>query len=435
MGKKGKLAVAATALIVVVGASVFAAARGRNKGTEVLLEPVQRRDLEAIVSGNGYIRPRRRVDIQSDIMGRIVELSVAEGQRVTRGQLLLRIDPTQLEAAVQRATAAVSEAQAREAQAGANLLQAERALERTRALASNGPESLVSRQALEEAETQVEVQQQMLEMARFGVAQARGTLDEARDRVTKTIIRSPMDGVITRLNVDEGETAIVGTTNNPGSLLMTVADLSVMEAVIRVDETDLPDLSIGDSAAVRIDAFPRQTFAGRVTEIAHSSTRPPTSQNAAAQAQAQAVDFEIVITLEDPPDDLRSDLSTSADVVTAVRPAVLAIPIIALTVRERGSMESVPQEDPAAQAAADAAREALDLEGVFVARDGKAHFVPVQVGISGKEFFELISGLTEQDSVIAGPYDAVRSLAEGDPVRRMTEPEEARAGAARAQGS
>jgi HlyD family secretion protein len=122
-------------------------------------------------------------------------------------------------------------------------------------------------------------------------------------------------------------------------------------------------------------------------------------------------------------------------VVTAVRPAVLAIPIIALTVRERGSMESVPQEDPAAQAAADAAREALDLEGVFVARDGKAHFVPVQVGISGKEFFELISGLTEQDSVIAGPYDAVRSLAEGDAVRRMTEPEEARAGAARAQGS
>jgi HlyD family secretion protein len=434
MGKKGKLAVAAAAIIVVAGASIFAAVRGRNKGTEVLLEPVQRRDLEAIVSGNGYIRPRRRVDIQSDIMGRIVELGVAEGQRVSRGQLLLRIDPTQLEAAVQRATAAVSEAQAREAQASANLLQAERALERTRALAANGPESLVSRQALEEAETEVKVQQQMLAMARFGVAQARGTLDEARDRVTKTIIRSPMDGVITRLNVDEGETAIVGTTNNPGSLLMTVADLSVMEAVIRVDETDLPDLSIGDSAAVRIDAFPRQTFVGRVTEIAHSSTRPPTSQNA-AQTQAQAVDFEIVITLGDPPAGLRSDLSTSADVVTAVRPGVLAIPIIALTVRERDSTVAVPQEDPAAQAAADAARASLDLEGVFVVRDGKAHFVPVQVGISGKEYFELISGLTEQDSVIAGPYDAVRSLAEGDPVRRMMESEEARAGAARAQGS
>ncbi len=417
MGKKAKLGIAAGALIVLVGTILILGNTRRGSGPEVRLDPVKRRDLEAIVAGNGYIRPHRRVDIQADIIGRIIQLSVVEGQQVSRGQFLLRIDPTQYEAAVERARAAVNQAQAQAAQARAQLLQAERAYERTQALAS-GQQSLVSQQALEEAGTQLEVQKELLQAARHGVAQARGSLNEALDQLSKTVIRSPMDGVVTRLTVDEGETAIMGTMNNPGSLLLTVADLSIMEAVIKVDETDVPGLEVGDSAAVQIDAFPRRTFVGRVTEIAHSSVRPPGSQNQGMPTQGQAVDFEIVIRLDDPPPGLRSDLSTTADVVTAVRPSVLTIPIIALTVRERDTLQAVRQEDPAAEAAAETLRGTGDVEGVFVIRDGKAHFQPVQVGISGREHFEVLAGLTEKDSVIAGPYEAIRSLTHGARVRR-----------------
>jgi HlyD family secretion protein len=231
-----------------------------------------------------------------------------------------------------------------------------------------------------------------------------------------------MDGVITRLNVDAGETAIVGTMNNPGSLLLTVADLSIMEAVVRVDETDVPEVAIGDSATIQIDAFPRQSFTGTVTEISHSSVRPPESQQQGT-GQGQAVDYEVVIQLDAPPAGLRSDLSASADVSTDSRVNALAIPILALTVRERGQIEALPNEDPAARAAGEQARtENEDVEGVFVVREGKAQFVPVVTGITGREHFEVLSGLAEGDSVVAGPYDAIRSLENGAAVRRMTAP-------------
>jgi HlyD family secretion protein len=350
---------------------------------------------------------------------------VKEGHTVQRGQVLLRIDPTQYEASVARAQAAVSESRAREAQTRANLLQAERAHERLRELAGSD-QNLVSRQQLEEAETQLRVQRELLTAAGFGVAQARSALDEARDRLSKTVIRAPMDGVITRLNVEEGSTAIVGTMNNPGSLLLTVADLSSMEAVVRVDETDLPKIQIGDSATISIDALPRQKFTGHVTEIGYSAVRSPLQQNAPTTGQGQAIDYEIVITLANPPAALRSDLSVTADVVTGRRDQALSIPIIALTVRERPATEAIPNEAPAAQLAADAAQDdgladgdKLDQEGVFVVREGKAVFVPVSVGIAGQGYFEVLSGVVSGDSVVAGPYEAIRSLEEGRTVRNM----------------
>src|SRR5690606_9229104 len=278
--------------------------------------------------------------------------------------VLLRIDPTQYEAAVARARAGVSEALAREAQARANLLQAERMLTRARALAEQDS-NFVSRQALEEAETEVRIQTELAQAAAYGVAQARAALGEAEDRLAKTVIRAPIDGVVTRLAVEEGETAIVGTMNNPGSLLLTISDLGLMEAVIRVDETDVPEIELGDSAKISIDAFPRRSFVGRVAEIGHSAVRPPGVSG--APTQGQAVDFEVVIRLEDPPAGLRPDLSAPADIVTATRGSARAIPIIALTVRERGAVEVLPQEERAAQAAASALDEAsTDEEGVFV---------------------------------------------------------------------
>ena len=201
--------------------------------------------------------------------------------------------------------------------------------------------------------------------------------------------------------------------NNPGSLLLTVSDLSVMEAVVRVDETDVPFIAVGDSTALSIDAFPRQKFTGRVTEISHSSTLDPTTRG--MSQQTQAVDFEIVITLDAPPATLRPDLSATAEIVTDTRVSALAIPIIALTVREKKDLEAIVSEQEEAQAAAAAimASAEEDIEGVFIIRDGRAHFMPVTIGITGREHFEVLAGLSEADSVVAGPYEAVRRLNDG----------------------
>jgi HlyD family secretion protein len=419
MTRKAKKLVAAG--VVLVGLAALAAAgvtasRTQRGAVEVRVEPVTSRDLVAAVTASGWIKPRRAVDVQSDVMGRIVELAVQEGDAVSRDQLLLRIDPTQYEAAVARAKAAVSESLAREAQVRANLLLAEQALARLRGMSQREPD-LVSRQSLEEAETQVTVQRALHEAATYGVAQARATLEEAEDRLAKTVIRAPIEGIVTRLNVEMGETAIVGTTNNPGSLLLTISDLSVMETVVRIDETDVPYIKLGDSTTITIDAFPRQSFTGRVTKIGHSAVRPP--GQAQAGTQAQAVDFEVVVTLDAPPPQLRPDLSATAEVVTATKLGVPAIPIIALTVRDRQELEAVPQEDPAARQIAAQAGEHRDIEGVFIVRDGIARFVPVEVGIAGREHFEVLHGLAVGDSVVAGPYDAIRTLQDGAAVRRQ----------------
>ncbi|MGQ0560475.1 MAG: efflux RND transporter periplasmic adaptor subunit [Gemmatimonadota bacterium] len=420
MKKRTKVVFGITALVVVGAIGAGAAASRNNAGVEVRLEPVKQRDLVAIVSASGWIRPHRRVDVQADIMGRIVELRVREGDEVRKGEVLLRIDATQYEAALARARAAVSEALAREAQARAGAIQAKRAADRARALAAGG-ENLISKQAFEDAITQHEVQTELLKAAEYGVQQARAGLRETQDRLDKTIIRAPMEGVITRLEVEEGETAIVGTMNNPGSLLLTVADLDVMEAVIRVDETDVPELKLGDSASVEIDAFPDRQFTGRVTEISHSSTRNPESLQQQGGASTQSVDFEIVIQLQNPPATLRSDLSATAEVVTATRRNVLSIPIIALTVRERGNVKSLPSEDKDAEKAGKVAErdKSEDQEGVFVIRDGKAQFVQVRTGITGREHFEVLEGLTARDTVVAGPYEAIRSLENGKLLRSL----------------
>ncbi len=404
------------AVVVFAVASANMMAR-RRSGVEVRIEEVRRQDLVASVTASGWIRPRRTVDVQADIMGRITELHVEEGQVVRSGDILLRIDPTQYEAAVARARAAVSEALARQAQARANLIQAERALERARAIAARDS-TLVSAQQLEEAETNAAVQRELFEAARYLVEQARAALGEAEDRLAKTTIRAPMDGVITRLNVEEGETAIVGTMNNPGSLLLTISDLSVMEAVVRVDETDVPLITLGDSAVIRIDAYRRETFTGRVTEIGHSAVNPPSSMMQTG-AGGQSVDFEVVITLDNPPASLRPDLSATAEIITARRDNVLAIPIIALTVRDAGDLEPLPQEGASARAAA-ADRTRTDQEGVFVVREGKVEFRPVRIGITGREHFEVLEGLAEGDSIVAGPYDVIRTLQNGQVVRPMT---------------
>lgn len=422
MRRRTKYLIGGAALVVVLGGATLASLASQDRGgTAVRIEAATTRDLVATVRASGWVRPRRSVDIQSDLMGRVVELSVEEGDSVTAGQLLLRLDPTPYEAAVSQARAAVSEARAREAQARASLLQAQQEEGRTRTLRER---NLVSPQTLEQAETEARVQEALHEASEHSVAQATAQLEEAEDQLGKTVIGAPMAGIVTRLDIEEGEMAIVGTMNNPGSLLLTVSDLAVMEAVLRIHETDVPQIEIGDSVAVEIDAFPRSVFTGGVTRIGHSALHPPEEMAQAGSTQSQAIDFEVVVTLDEPPATLRPDLSATGEVVTGRSSGVVAVPIIALTIRELPPLEAVAEEGPGGEAATSLMEQRpQDQEGVFVVRDGRAHFVPVEVGITGTEHFEIADGLSAGDSVVAGPYDAIRLLEDGDEVRPMGNPD------------
>ncbi len=430
MSKRGKIITGILVVLVLGSATVISIVQGGGgRGSEVRMEEVQARDLVATVTVSGNIRARRAVDISADVMGRIIELNVEEGDDVEEGEVLLRIDPSQLEAAVSRAQATLSQARAQAAQQRANLLRAERDNNRMASLWARDS-TLVSRQQVEDAETNLEVAQALFEAAEYGVSQADAALEETQDQLAKTIITAPMSGKVTRLNVEAGETVVLGTMNNPGSLILTISDLSVVEAVLEVDETDVPEIALGDSAILELDAFPDRTFTGRVTEIGNSAIRPPSQT--AGTGQVAAIDFEVVITLDDPGLQLRPDLSATADIITATRTAALAIPIISLTVRDPlgDSVAAVRQtEEEASDSQAESrpegpvarSQQSQEIEGVFIVRDGKALFTPVEIGITGQEHFEVISGIQAGDTVVAGPYQRIRELKDGDPVRQMEE--------------
>lgn len=401
---------------VIIGISVaavlgltatFAVLRQRDREVEVRVETIERRDLEEIVTASGNIRARRTVDVSSDVQGRVQELLVDEGDDIVAGQTLLRLEPDQYRAALSRAEASLAQARSQENQQVANLTQARRDLDRLLQLRARDS-LLVSRQQLDDAETTVEVQEALVEAARNGVSVAEAGVEEDTDRLSKTVFTAPMTGRITRLNVEEGETVIIGTMNNPGSLVLTISDLSVIEVVLQVDETEVSKISMGDSATVRIDAFPDKTFAGHVTEIGNSAIDPPSEQPANQQA---AIDFEVVLTLAPTEAPLRPDLSATADIIVESREAVVAVPIIALTVRDGDDVSDALDGPSADDGVPD------DVEGVFVVDAGTVAFVPVQIGIAGQEYFEVLSGLAEGDSVVAGPYQRIRELQTGDEIR------------------
>jgi HlyD family secretion protein len=415
MQTKTKVLIAIAVIAVLGSSAALSVTKGRNKGVEVRMEAIARRDLVEIVTASGNIRARRAVDMSSDVSAKVSQLLVEEGDDVTASQVLLRLDPAQYQAGVSRSEAALLQAQANESQQAANRIQAQRNLDRVQGLRARDS-LLVSRQQLDDAATALDIAEAQLRAAQFGVSQARAALEEAEDRLSKTIIRAPMDGKITRLNVEEGETVIIGTMNNPGSLILTISDLSVIEVVVQVDETDVPEISLGDSVSVRIDAFPNTPFTGRVTEIGNSAIRPPSQQTTGQQA---AIDFEVVVTLDPTEVELRPDLSATADIVTATRRDVLAVPIIALTVREQVE-DSTAAPKPTA---GPRPREPTEEEGVFVVSEGKVTFTKVGIGIAGQEYFEILSGLAEGDTVVAGPYQRIRLLDDGSIVRRMESPD------------
>jgi HlyD family secretion protein len=396
--------------LVAGGAAAYQINKKKHAGTEVRLEQAVRRDLVSAVTASGKIEAKTSVDISADITGRIIRIAVREGDLVSRGQFLIQIDPAQYQAAVSRAQGVVGSTEATLTQARANLDQAERAWNRARQLTQLGP-NLIAPEAAEQARTSYDVAQANWQATRAQLEQSRASLQEARDNLAKTRLTSPIAGRVVRLAVEEGEVAVPGTFSRETGLLMTVADLSVILAKVQVDETDVVRLSANDSVQVTIDAYPDTTFTGRVTEISHSAQL--TATQTASGSNDRAVDFDVEVTLDNPPRDVRPDLSCTARMVTDTRSRALSIPIIALTVRDH---ERVPIEDSTMDTTR-LKKLGKEAEGVFVVRDGKATFRPVKVGIAGDEYFEVVDGLREGETIVAGTYQAIRDLKDGARVR------------------
>ena len=407
MSRRTRVVVAIVVMLaIVVSLTVVANQRQKGRGTEVRLEEVGTRDLTAIVTASGKIEAKTKVDISADITGRITRLYVREGDLVEPGQILVQIDPAQYQSAVSRAEAFLASSDANLLQSRANMDQAKRQMDRSLAIQQTNAD-LIAREVVEQAQQQYEVSLATFQANRAAVDQAKASLQEAKDNLAKTRLFSPIAGRVVRLAVEEGEVAVPGTFSRETGLLMTVADLSVVLAKVDVDETDVVRLSPGDSVGITIDAFPDTTFIGRVTKISNSA------KLTAAAGGDQAVDFEVEVTLDNPPSDVRPDLSATARIITDVRPQALSIPIIALTVREH---EAVPNETSGTPAATDTKKK--ETEGVFVVMNGMAHFRPVKVGIAGDEYFEVLHGVQPGDTVVAGPYQAIRDLKDSTRVRQ-----------------
>lgn len=393
--------------VLAVGGFTAAKLKGGDKATEVRMEAVQKRDLVASVTASGQVQPVTKVDVAADISGRIVRLAVKEGDIVKRGQFLLEIDPAQYQAAVQRSEAAVASARASVAQAKANLDQASRNYARSMEIKKTNA-SLISEEALEQLKTAVEVNTALMESASQNADQSAASLREARSNLARTTILAPMSGKITRLVVEQGETAVPGTFNKDAATLLTIADLSKFETKVKVDETDVARISLGDSAVIQIDAFPDTTFVGRVVEIANSSVKAV----GATSSTEQAIDYEVTIQLLDPPAETRPDFSATAKVVTDIRNAVLTIPIIALTVRENETLTGDTAGIPGQTKKKEVGKK--DVEGVFVVgADNKVTFRPVKVGIAGDKYFEVLTGVKEGEKIVGGTYQAIRELKDG----------------------
>jgi len=418
MKKRTKWSVAGVLILAVLIIGITSAMKGRNKATEVRMEKVQRRDLVASVTASGQVQPHTKVNVSADITGRVVRLAVQEGQMVTRGQFLLEVDPSQYQANAERATAGVASARAQVAQARPALTQAQRNYDRLLALKKANP-TLVSDEQIEQLRTQVEVAQAQLEAAVHSVDQATASMRDARSSLSKTTITAPMSGRITRLNVEEGESAIMGTLNKDAAMLLTISDMSLLETKVKVDETDVSRVKIGDSTVIQLDAFPDTTFVGRVSEISNSSVKGASTGGQAASAD-QAIDYEVTIQLLNAPPETRPDFSATAKIITDQRKGALSIPIIALTVRE--DEDPIAKEDSGALTlgrrapAKEVGRR--DVEGVFVVgKDSKVSFRPVKVGIAGEKFFEVLTGLKEGEEIVGGTYQAIRELKDGAVVK------------------
>jgi HlyD family secretion protein len=371
----------------------------------VTVDKVQLQDLTSIVSASGEIKPKKNINISAQVPGRIIKIGVEEGDEVKAGDFLLALDSTQYEANADRDQNFIRAANADLIQAEARLQRDKNSLDRLQKLFAD---DLISKDQLEQAQSQFDVTAAQTNAIRFQIKQAEASLKSTLDNLAKTTFRSPIDGVITSLRVEEGEVAIIGTMNNPGTVLLTIADLSVMEVEVEVDETDVVGVSLGQEAKVRVDAFPNTVFSGKVTEVGSSAIQRTTGVSTTQESK----DFKVVVTLDNPDRKLKPGLSASADVIVAEKKQALAVPISSLVLRDK----------PNAEKNAAAGEE----EGVYVVEAGRVKFVPVGKGITGGMMIEITSGLAQGQEIVTGPYASLRELKDGVLIKTETKKEPAK---------
>jgi len=388
----------AVVAVIIVAAGLIIARSKRETPPDVTTEVIARKTLVSKVSANGSIDAQRKVDLSANVMGQIVNLAVREGDQVDKGDFLLQIDQAQLEATAAGAAASLNALFHDRDATRASAIDAQRTLDRAQ---KSYDDELIPISELDRARTALDSAEAQVQAIEQRIAQARANLAGARDTLSKTKMVSPIAGTVTRLPVEEGEVAVIGTMNNPGTVLMTISDMGVVEAVMEVDETDIPQVALGQTAEVTIDAYGDRIFEGLVTEVGSSPIETLTSE---------AINFEVKIQLAEPPTTVRPGFSCSADIITDTRDDVIAAPIQALVVREK------PADDGGRP---------TDEEGVYVLNEeeGTVRFAVVEAGITGDTEIEILSGLEEEHVVITGPFRVLREINDGDKVT-PPEPEE-----------
>ena len=457
MKRKWKILIIVVALVT-LGVGVYASTVYSRRGiVTVQTGRVVRQELASVVTASGEIKPRNYINIGANAQGQLTQILVKEGDRVRKGQLLARIENVQPEAdvAAQQATLASAEADSTASEAGLkaadeNLHTLQAVIDRsksdqdraqvefkrgqdllkdqliaqqdfdTRKAAVDSAQAAVreAEARLVQAHAQREQAAAQLAATQKRIGQTRAMLTRFNDVLKKHDSYAPLDGVVTNLPVRVGETVVPGIQNSPAATIMTIADMSLITAEVKVDETDIVNVKLDQTADITIDAIPNKTFKGHVIEIGNTailrSTGLAASQSAISSQEAK--DFKVVIALDNPPDEIRPGLSCTAKITTATRQKVLTIPIQALTVRQKGDLEVKPDKKVTATQAAvkpDPAAEKArkeEVQGVFVVAGGKAVFKKVETGITGATDIEVLNGVNDNDEIVTGTYQVIRTL-------------------------
>jgi HlyD family secretion protein len=404
MSKKWKivigLAVAAVLAVVLMGSL-----RSKDRNLpHVTTAKVEKVDLVSKVTANGKIQAHRKVDMSALVMGQIVNLAVQEGDKVKKGQLLLQIDKAQLAAAAEGSEASLA---AMRNDLAAARSTADQALLDYQRAKQNYDGKILAEADYQKAKSTLETSRANLAATQDRMRQANAALAGSKDSLSKTTVTAPISGVVTALPIKEGEVTVIGTMNNAGTQLLTISDMSEVDAVMMVDETSTPQVKIGQSADLSIDAYPGKKFKGIVTEVGSSPIPKTDPDLLSLVANSEAINFKVWIKVQDPPGSIRPGFSVTAEIMTGRNEGATAIPIQALVVRD------VPKKDK--KAAATSGRPETE-EGVYVVKDGKLEFQKVETGLAGELMIEVKKGPAVGQEIVTGPFKVLRQVKEGDKV-------------------
>ena len=406
MSKTWKIVIG-VAVLAILGVVLMGSIRSRDKNVaKVTTAKVDKVDLVAKVTANGKIQAQKKVDLSALVMGQVVNLAVKEGDQVKKGQLLLQIDKAQLAAGVAGAEASLAAMRNDVQGARANAAQAKSEYERAK---QNHNANILSEADLQKAKSTWDASEANVSALEERFRSTGASLAASRDSLSKTTVVAPLAGVVTALPIKEGEVTVIGTMNNAGTQLLTISDMSLVEAVMMVDETSVPQVKIGQMANLNIDAYPGRTFKGTVTDVGSSPIMKNDPDLLSLTANSEAINFKVRIRLEDPPATIRPGFSVTADIVTGKKENATAIPIQALVVRD----VPAPKDAKAKPATGRPQTE----EGVYVVnKDGKLGFSKVETGIAGELMIEVKNGVKPGDQIVTGPFKTLRQVKEGDKV-------------------